>query len=95
MVFLVNDQTPKSEYVRTIRSGRRSTQDQRGRVEQFFPAGGGGRGIPTPRRRRDERLWREGAPRTAWGNPPTGPERLDSHEFDYPCGIQRRIRWAV
>ena len=29
------------------------------------------------------------------GNPPTGPGPLDSHEFDYPCDIQRRIPWTV
>src|SRR5262245_20091692 len=44
------------------------------RVEPFFPAGGAGRGIPAPRRRRDECLRRVGAPSTAWGDPATGPE---------------------
>ena len=29
----------------------------------------------------DERLRREGAPRTAWGDPPTGPAPLDTRAF--------------
>src|SRR5262245_53925361 len=38
-------------------------------------------GHPRAARRRDERLRREGAPRTAWGNPPTGPGPLDSNHI--------------